>query len=319
MQRYFYTYNTQNRLSDAFKKDKEVIGRSPSQFPVSAEREYIRAVNQYMRSVKKIIEDEMPSLQDEYRRQLNEKDLNMDGVFDFASFITSFFLGITSKLDKMGATGVLVKKLRKIGAITKKQEIAEWRRMVKKTLGVNLAEDYYSGEFFDSLLEEWVHENVDLIKTVPHDMLGGMRTVIAEGYEKGLSATEISKGIQERYAMSKSHAQFIARDQMSKLNSKITQKQHEDAGVTRYQWSTSGDSRVRPGHDLLDGKIFEYSNPPEIMEWRDTKNGGYWVNTGRRCNPGEDYNCRCIAIPVFDEDTLNLPLEDDQKKNATAR
>lgn len=312
MQKYFYSPNTKDRIKGAFGGKNSLVGRAMPRFPESAEREYIRAVNQYMRSVKTIIEAEMPTLQDEYRKQLNEKDLNMDGVFDFASFITNFFLGITSKLDKMGATGVLVKKLRKIGAITKKQEIAEWRRMVKKTLGVNLAEDYYSGEFFDSLLEEWVSDNVDLIKTVPHDMLGDMKKLIAEGYEKGLSATEISKGIQERYAMSKSHAQFIARDQMSKLTGQITRKQHEDAGVTRYQWSTSQDSRVRPGHALLEGQIFEYANPPEIIEWRDTKTGGYWISTGRHCNPQEDYNCRCVALPVFDNEALTLPLEDDK-------
>lgn len=30
--------------------------------------------------------------------------------------------------------------------------------------------------------------------------------------------------------------------------------------------------------------------------------------TGRRCHPGQDYQCRCFARPVFNQTTLNLPI-----------
>jgi SPP1 gp7 family putative phage head morphogenesis protein len=96
---------------------------------------------------------------------------------------------------------------------------------------------------------------------------------------------------------------MIARDQTAKLNGRITQKQHRDAGVTRYKWSTSGDERVRECHGSFDGKIYSYDSPPEI--WYSTKKG--IVYTGRHCNPMEDYQCRCCAIPVFDIDETDLP------------
>lgn len=321
MQKYFYSESVKSQLEAKFGANSSIVGKSTHRFPESAEREYIRAVNQYMKAVKLVIEKEMPGLKEEYRRQLNElnelnelnDEIRMDGIFDLHAFITDFFDRINEKLSTMGATQRLLTQLFKIGAITKKTEISEWRRMVRKTLNVDLSKDYYNGDFFEEELRQWVSDNVDLIKTVPNDMLGKMKETIEYGYSKGLSASDIGSLIQQNYSMSKRHAKFIARDQMAKLSANITRKEHEDAGVSRYKWSTSDDERVRPGHSILDGKIFEYNNPPEIMEWRQNKYGGYWVNTGRRCNPGEDFNCRCVGIPVFDKDTLNLPLEDDDR------
>jgi len=54
----------------------------------------------------------------------------------------------------------------------------------------------------------------------------------------------------------------------------------------RYTWRTVGDDRVRPEHAARDGKIFDWSNPPD---------GGH---------PGEAENCRCWAESqrCFDED-----------------
>lgn len=46
-----------------------------------------------------------------------------------------------------------------------------------------------------------------------------------------------------------------------------------------YVWRTRRDARVRPSHRMNDGRIFSRSNPPD---------------TG---HPGEDYNCRCEAVP----------------------
>lgn len=51
--------------------------------------------------------------------------------------------------------------------------------------------------------------------------------------------------------------------------------------VPLYIWITQGDERVRTSHAERDGGIFDAANPPE---------GG---------NPGDDYNCRCQAVPVW--------------------
>ena len=89
----------------------------------------------------------------------------------------------------------------------------------------------------------------------------------------------------------------MARDQIAKLNSNIAQQQQRDAGVEEYIWSDSGDGRVRPSHKKLNGKRFRWDDPPVVDE-----------KTGRRCHPGEDYECRCVALAVFDFDNIDLPV-----------
>jgi SPP1 gp7 family putative phage head morphogenesis protein len=90
--------------------------------------------------------------------------------------------------------------------------------------------------------------------------------------------------------VSESRAALIARDQTLKLNSFLNQAHQNENGVTRYTWSTSGDERVRDTHAELDGDDFEWGSPPMI----DRGDG-----TSEALNPGEDYQCRCVAIPII--------------------
>lgn len=82
-----------------------------------------------------------------------------------------------------------------------------------------------------------------------------------------------------------------------RANAEHTRKLHESQGVTEYVWSTSDDERTRPDHKALDGKRFAYADPPVSNK-----------TTGTRANPGEDYGCRCVAIPVISRDVLAEPM-----------
>ena len=156
-------------------------------------------------------------------------------------------------------------------------------------------EDYYLGEFYVDKLTEWVKENVDLIQTIPNDALGKMKDIVYDGYAKGKTTTRMVKDIQQVYRINKRHATLIARDQTAKLNGQIQQAQQMDAGITEYIWYTTGDSRVRRSHQELNGHKFRWDTPPMNSD-------------GRACHPGEDYQCRCVALAVFDKDTIDLPV-----------
>lgn len=55
---------------------------------------------------------------------------------------------------------------------------------------------------------------------------------------------------------------------------------------------------MRADHRRLNGKIFSWNAPP-IVDMR----------TGRRGHPGDDYQCRCVAIPVFEFEKLDIPVD----------
>jgi SPP1 gp7 family putative phage head morphogenesis protein len=195
--------------------------------------------------------------------------------------------------------------------MAKGTSLREWKRAVKQTLGIDLFDDYYKGEFYEEALRKWIDDNILKIKTIPTQTLGSMREIILKGFSNGETIRTITQAIQDEYNISKSRAQMLARDQLSTLNSQITQLQQKDAGCNKYKWSTSKDSRVRDCHRSFHGKVFSWDEPPEI--WYVTKKSGK-IYTGRRCHPGEDYCCRCVAIPVFDLETIDVPIKSQDDK-----
>jgi len=135
---------------------------------------------------------------------------------------------------------------------------------------------------------EWGH-NLDLyIREWTSQNILDLRDKIQQSAFTGRRSSTLVKLIQENYGVSKNKAKFLARQETSLLLSKFREVRYKDLGVTSYRWSTSNDARVRADHQHLQGKICEFANPPVV----DTQNG-------RRANPGEDFGCRCVAIPVF--------------------
>lgn len=65
------------------------------------------------------------------------------------------------------------------------------------------------------------------------------------------------------------------------------------AGVSGYFWKTQGDARVRPAHRRM-----ENVGDDKPYSWDDPPLSGAESSSGEACHPGEDYNCRCIAIPA---------------------
>jgi len=147
------------------------------------------------------------------------------------------------------------------------------------------------------LVNSWREQNVNLIesgiragatsKKLRPSMLSDISRVIERGHADGLRVEQLAGGIAERFGVSKSRAELIARDQTLKLNAQVNQARQTQVGITRYRWSTSGDSNVRDGHQRLNGDVFEWASPPDVGD-------------GRHEHPGGDFQCRCVAVPVFE-------------------
>lgn len=270
-------------------------------FPAGIEREYARISRQYMRLLKEAIEEELPVLKEQIMRERGT--YRGDGINDVMALMTKVIDRIQKKFTAKEEGDGLRRKLEELANMTRKLTIREWKKAVDRTLGINILEDYYMGEFYRAAIDRWVDENVSLIKTIPTGTLDEMRRIVKDGFVNGKSATGIMKEIQDKYNVEKNHARLLARDQTGKLNAKVTEAQQRDAGIEEYIWCDCGDSRVRDSHKALNGKRFRWDNPPVV----DIKNG-------RRCHPGEDYQCRCRAKPVFKFGTFNVPVVEQRKK-----
>lgn len=128
--------------------------------------------------------------------------------------------------------------------------------------------------------------NLALIKSLDSEAVDRLRTLLETAEKDAARVETLRAQIVEAFGATRSHADLIARDQVLKLNGQITEDRQTGAGIMQYTWSTSGDERVRPGHEELDGTVQSWSDPPEVDE-----------KSGRRAHPGGDYQCRCVAIP----------------------
>lgn len=140
-------------------------------------------------------------------------------------------------------------------------------------------------------LTAWARTGTDLIVSVGQELVAGLDEHIQEAARSGRLTSDLRQVVMDRLGVSERHAQLIARDQIAKLNGKITEATHKAAGIARYKWRSSRDQRTRPDHRALDGTIQRWDDPPVV----DTR-------SGRRAHPGDDFQCRCVAIPVVDDE-----------------
>lgn len=134
------------------------------------------------------------------------------------------------------------------------------------------------GQNLDLYIKDWAQENILELR----------EKVQANAFE-GRRASDLVDMLQQNYGVARRKAEFLARQETSLLMSKFQETRYRDIGVRRYRWSGANDARERPDHRALNGKVFSFDQPPITNR-----------ETGARNNPGEDYNCRCVAIALIE-------------------
>lgn len=184
----------------------------------------------------------------------------------------------------------LSRDIRVLAARVNNKGDIEFRRLIgispRKDLGVGAA------------LDQFRDDNVAKIKSLAGTQLDEITGILADAESQALRVEVIRKQIQDRFQVTKSKADLLARDQILKLNGDLTKTRQSAVGITQYIWTTSHDERVRgtPGgkwpkglHYDLDGTVQNWNSPPICSL------------DGRREHPGGDYQCRCTAFPVLPE------------------
>lgn len=140
----------------------------------------------------------------------------------------------------------------------------------------------------ERLKQEYTDNIEEYVSDWSKDQVLRLKQKVQENVIQGYRAENLIKDIIAERGVSYRKAKFLAKQETSLMVSKYRQIRYEEVGINNYQWSTSRDNRVRHDHRELNGKVFSFSQPPIVDK-----------HTGKRANPGEDYNCRCVAIPII--------------------
>lgn len=158
-----------------------------------------------------------------------------------------------------------------------------WMQQVNRVVGVDL-KAVISSTQIKPAIDVAVQRNVALIKGLSDDVAKRVEVAILDLASRGASTKEITKALQDIGGFTKSRARLIALTETAKFNGQLNEIRQKQAGITKYTWSTVGDSRVRPSHRARNGQTFSWDDPPS---------GG---------PPGSEPRCRCVARAILDFD-----------------
>lgn len=133
-------------------------------------------------------------------------------------------------------------------------------------------------------IERAIEEQARLIASITDELADQVAAQINDAIRRGERAPDIAGILEDRLGVASSRAELIARDQATKAQGVINKTRQQAMGVRRYEWRTAQDERVRPSHAALNGEVFSWDAPPSVG------------------HPGEPINCRCVALPILDDD-----------------
>lgn len=258
--------------------------------PDQVEREYTRLlqwqVRQIVASTRRIVMSRLPSVLKQAKTELTQdgyaEDLEvilsllLDAILFDGRVVEARLPGIFALLAKTNDRALIMAVKASTG-VTLPPSVPGVR---KSLLGVDV---YRAEPWLKDMQTAWVKQNVSLVKSIGTQYHGQLETIIRQGVLNGSSVKQVSDQIQKQFGVTKNRATLIAQDQILGANARLTQIRAESIGVETYRWATVGDSRVRPEHVDLNGKLFSWDKPPSVG------------------HPGTPIRCRCRASLVLPE------------------
>ncbi|HWQ41312.1 MAG TPA: phage minor head protein [Desulfosporosinus sp.] len=149
-----------------------------------------------------------------------------------------------------------------------------------------------------------IQRNAEIIKSFPLDIAKQMTDYISDETIKGRRSAAIAEDLILRFPdVTKNKAKLIARTEVSKTSTALTQARCESIGLDWYRWRSSEDGRVRDSHRLMDGVLVRWTDPPSPERLDGLK------NPPAPYHAGNIYNCRCYPEPVVNLDYVKWPAK----------
>ena len=138
-------------------------------------------------------------------------------------------------------------------------------------------------------LQRFLQDNVKLITSLPTEAAERVHRLTTQSLADSSRAAELKQEIMRTGEVTEGRALMIARTEIARTQSGLTQKRAEAIGSEAYIWRTVKDEDVRREHRKLEGRVIYWNNPPVAG------------SSGERAHAGQIYNCRCYPEPILPE------------------
>ena len=171
--------------------------------------------------------------------------------------------------------------------------------------------------FTGRILQEQIQRNAEIIKTLPLDIASDVTQYVSRESLKGRRALEIAKEIKRMFPeQTKARAELIARTEVSKTQSQLTESRCRKFNINWYVWycvgGRQGDGRTRDSHKKMNGIFINWNEPPapeDLFPQYSKKTGRRYKNTLGSYHAGCCPNCRCYAEPVINLALYTFPIK----------
>lgn len=125
---------------------QSIKGKVAPRYPASAERELQRISRQYLNIFCGTLKEHLPAIMAAYKKE-RHGNTRLDDSQDLNNDVQEEMRKTAEELEqKLASFGVLA-FIENIAEMLRKSSVREWKRIIKQTLGVDVAEEYYSKSF----------------------------------------------------------------------------------------------------------------------------------------------------------------------------
>lgn len=158
----------------------------------------------------------------------------------------------------------------------------------KDNLSIRLLQtlgDNYRESWEDELQRQWEDMAEQSVRKMFDNIIADWSSKIRQGNFSSQTDAQVREMAEQRFVVYRGWAKNRASGIVGAWNSRLMRQRLQDAGVTHYFWRGIMDDRERPKHVSWEGKRISLDDIHPF--------------------PGEEYGCRCWAVPDFSTNQEN--------------
>lgn len=226
-----------------------VIPKRTWQYPMAVERGYKQWLKKYIKSITQSIKDNIVPIQSFINIHYRQDD---EGSYD-EQLSLAISTAIQASMTKEQIETALTNLYTETDMYNRGQIETVYKSLGQTTI-VGLDDSTVKNQFFQ--------QNRMLIESIKTDIKTKLIYEINDQVNNGYDENEIIAVVNKAKDQAYKRADKIAHNEIGNLDGRMCKQRQLANGITKYQWRTVRDERVRPWHAEREGKIFSWDNPP---------------------------------------------------------